>query len=371
MPDRLQCRFCGTPFEGDNAAASAQEHEQACPARLSAAESTVVSQGSGSGVPPSGPQAEAVPRPSALRNVFFNRRELRAGWRFAIYVVLLIMFGLGLTAATAWILHPSPGVFRPLSTQAFEFAMFVAAIIPAMILGRFERRSLAHYGLPAGRAFGRRFWEGCLFGLGSVTLLMFMMRGVHAFYFGHIALHGTHILKWAAFWGVFFVWVGFFEEFAFRGYTLFTLTTGMGFWPAAVLLSILFGAVHLGNPGEAWVGGLSAGLIGLFLAFSFRRTGSLWWAVGFHQAFDWGETFLYSVPNSGMNTPGHLLNSYFHGPRWLTGGTIGPEGSVLVFLLILLLFVVFDRLYRTVQFPPADAGGRSPAALVENPGLVR
>src|SRR3989442_350419 len=118
--------------------------------------------------------------------------------------------------------------------------------------------------------------------------------------------------------------VGFSEEFLFRGYALYTLSTGIGFWPAAGLLSALFGAVHLHNPGESWIGGLSAGLIGLFFCFTVRRTGSLWFAIGLHAAWDYSESFVYSVPDSGAMVPGHLLNSSFHGPRWLTGGTVGP-----------------------------------------------
>jgi hypothetical protein len=54
---------------------------------------------------------------------------------------------------------------------------------------------------------------------------------------------------------------------------------------------------------------------------------------------------LYSVPDSGGMVTGHLLNSSFHGSRWLTGGSVGPEGSVLVFVVIALMWLVFDRLY--------------------------
>ena len=98
------------------------------------------------------------------------------------------------------------------------------------------------------------------------------------------------------------------------------------------------------------MGGLAAGLIGFFFCLTLRRTGNLWFAVGFHMSFDWGETFLYSVPNSGTVEAGHLLNSSFQGPHWLTGGTVGPEGSVFVFVLIGILWVAFDRLYREVRY---------------------
>jgi hypothetical protein len=47
--------------------------------------------------------------------------------------------------------------------------------------------------------------------------------------------------------------------------------------------------------------------------------------------------------------PGHLLNSSFHGSRWLTGGSVGPEGSVLVFVVIAAAWLLFDRLYARSQ----------------------
>jgi hypothetical protein len=129
------------------------------------------------------------------------------------------------------------------------------------------------------------------------------------------------------------------------------LTAGVGFWPAAILLSLGFGALHLENPGENWVGILAAMLIGFFFCLTLRRTGNLWFAIGFHASWDWGESYLYSVPNSGWKPPGHLLHSSLQGPRWLSGGSVGPEGSVFLFVLLALLWVVFDRVYPEVKYP--------------------
>ena len=139
--------------------------------------------------------------------------------------------------------------------------------------------------------------------------------------------------------------MGFFEEFFFRGYTQFTLASGIGFWPAATVISAVFGAWHLGNKGEDIAGAASVFVIGMFFCLTLRRTGNLWFAVGLHASFDWGETFLFSVPNSGIVAPGHLLNSSFHGPVWLTGGTVGPEGSVMAFLVVALAAAVFSRVF--------------------------
>jgi membrane protease YdiL (CAAX protease family) len=146
-------------------------------------------------------------------------------------------------------------------------------------------------------------------------------------------------------WALCLLFVGLFEEFLFRGYSLFTLTTGIGFWPAAILLSLLFAGVHLQNSGEGRVGVAAVFVVGMLWCFSVRRTGSLWFAVGMHAAFDFGETFLYSVPDSGMLLPGHLSSATLQGPAWLTGGSVGPEASGFDFLLLFISFYVIHRLY--------------------------
>jgi CAAX protease family protein len=219
------------------------------------------------------------------------------------------------------------------------------------VMARIERRSFVDYALPGREAFGARFWQGVAWGFVALTVLLLLIRADHGFSFGSMALHGRPLAHYAFIWGLAFLLVGFFEEFLMRGYALFTLTTGMGFWPSALLLSAVFGAAHLGNAGESWVGGAAAGLIGLFFCFTVRRTGSLWFAIGLHAMWDYSESFIYSVPDSGAMVTGHLMNSSVHGPVWLTGGTVGPEASWLVFAVIAAMFIVFDRLHRDVRFP--------------------
>ena len=284
------------------------------------------------------------------REIFIGPHGPRSGWRFAIYLTGFLAVLFSLSFLVKWLLPHRPHAV-PAMWGFFigESEFLVSALLPALALARFERRPFGAYGLPRRDAFGKQFWTGALWGIAAITVLLLVMRGSGAFYFGGLALHGARVLKFALFWGVLFLMVGFAEEFLFRGYSLFTLTQGMGFWPAALLLSAIFGAVHLGNQGEAWIGGVAAGCIALFFCLTLRRTGALWFAVGMHASWDWGESFLYSVPDSGAVVPGHLLNSSFHGPQWLTGGTVGPEGSVLVFVLIAVMWVVFDRLYPAKQ----------------------
>jgi hypothetical protein len=231
-----------------------------------------------------------------------------------------------------------------------EAMMMLAAILPGFAMAKIEGHQFGDFGLPMRHAFGRNFWVGSLWGVGSLSVLMVSLRLSGAYEFGGVALHGPRIAKFAIYYGVLFLGTAFFEEFLMRGYSQWVLSRALNFWPAAVFLSALFGYMHKGNPGEARTGLVAAGLIGLFFCLTLRRTGDLWWAVGFHMAWDWGESFLYSVPDSGAVLPGHLLNSSIHGRDWLTGGSVGPEGSYLVFVLIGALWIVFDRLYPDAKY---------------------
>jgi len=289
-----------------------------------------------------------VRRESPFREVFIGPDGMYAGTRWLIY---LAMAGIVLLieGAIMHFVHPHAGGPVWWSMVA-EASMLLAAILPGLVMARIEGLPFGDFGLPARGAFGRNFWVGTLWGIASLTVLMLVLRAAGAFTFGSLNLHGGRILKFALYYALLFLLTGFFEEFLLRGYSQWVLTKGMNFWPAAALLSISFGAIHSANPGEAKTGLVAAGLIGFFLCLTLRRTGDLWWAVGFHMAWDWGESYLYSVPDSGAILPGHLINSSLHGPVWLTGGSVGPEGSYLAFVVIGTLWVLFDRAYPEVKY---------------------
>jgi hypothetical protein len=287
-------------------------------------------------------------QPSYAWTLFFDSNGLRAGWGLAFYAAMVYPLQ---SVASRWAGSLELGADGLWSMMLEEFGVLMAAVIPALILARVETRPWGAFGLPVRRAFGKLFWYGAVWGFASITLLLSTMYGLRLFEPGHLAIHGARIVKFAVFWGVMFLLVGFFEDFLFRGYSQFTLTRAIGFWPSAVLLSCAFGLIHLSNAGEQWPGLLAASAIGFFFCLTLRRTGNLWFAVGFHAAWDWGETFVYSVPDSGTIFPGHLLKSSFHGPRWLTGGIVGPEGSVLCFLVIAVVWVAFAKVYPEVRYP--------------------
>jgi uncharacterized protein len=301
-----------------------------------------------------------APKPH-LPSIFRNERGLRAGWRLAIYMVVFAALWVGCMILATQLLRPSREVHSPWVLLAGECVSFGVAFGAAWMMAGLEGRPVAAYGLPLRGAFGKLFWLGCLVGLCEISALMALIAAFGGYSFGEIVLHDGALVNLAASWAIFFVFVGLFEEFLFRGYTQYTLSEGIGFWPSAIVLSASFGMVHLKNPGEGWVGVVAVFAVGLVFCFALKRTGNLWFCVGMHAAFDFGETFLYSVPDSGVVFEGHLSNASLHGPRWLTGGSVGPEGTVFSFLTMGLLALAIHILFPAKPKESSEAGATSAA----------
>lgn len=284
-----------------------------------------------------------------LDRVFLNDEGLRTIWRVLLYGLFWITFSFGLDLLAAELVGFPVHPFSPQSVSREELLSFLAALGAAGAMARLEKRPVGAYGLPWEWGFGKLFWQGCLLGLVEVTALMGLIAAFGGYSFGTVSMHGLEVARWGGLWFVAFVAVGLSEEYLFRGYTQYTLARGIGFWPAAIFLSVLFGAVHLWNPGEDYVGAAGVVATGLLFALTLRRTGNLWLAVGWHATFDFGETFLYSVPNSGSVFEHHLSSATVHGPAWLTGGTVGPEGSIFSFVTMGMLAVAIHFLFPAME----------------------
>jgi len=288
------------------------------------------------------------PQPSFLKKTFVGPNGLRAFWRLLIFVGMVgSIFFLINFLVHRFRHHPAVLDFSARTVLRQDGLAFLVVLLAAAVMGHFEKRTLADYGLPLRGAFGLRFWEGIVWGFlaESATVGVLFLTGNASFQ--GFDTHGSIALYFAVMWAAAFLMVGFFEEFLFRGYPQFTLGTGIGFWPTAFLLSGLFWLGHMGNPGETWVGGLATCLAALVFCVSLRLTGNLWFAVGMHASWDWTETYFFGVADSGMPANGHLLNTSLNGSKWMTGGTVGPEGSVVELLVCLavigLLFIRFRK----------------------------
>jgi uncharacterized protein len=229
--------------------------------------------------------------------------------------------------------------------------LVIALLLASHIMARIERRRIADFGLPWRRAFCRQFGQGAAISFSSLTALLFVLWLAGAFSFGSPALHGADIWKYGALWTLPLFLSALFEDFLYRGYLLFTLTSGIGFWPAAVVTSLLMGGAHYFNPGGHGLRPLAAFLYCLATCVVIRGTGDLWMALGIHAAWSWGEVFFYGVPSSGLPDQEHLLNASFHGPTWLTGGAFGPEASWPSLALLIIWGIFFSVWLQEVKYP--------------------
>jgi hypothetical protein len=349
--------------------------------------------------------------PERLRWMLFGERGLRAGWSVAIFAALYYSFReigrifLGTIYAT---------IFPDLWKEGFSvrtailgesvplFGLIGAALVVAWIEGR--KGNLLAFNLKGSRHIFN-FIFGLLVGFAALSVLIAGLAWGGWLQFGPISLYGAGILKYGVLWAVAFLLVGLMEEGSFRCYLQFTLTRGINFWwalgaialicgylmwegdgngvwgvyamaalglipclllelfktpganfwQAAWVTSTLFGAIHTDNNGENWIGIFAAAMIGFAFCVSIWATGSAWWAIGCHAAWDWAETYFYGTADSGLAAKGHYLTTNPVGAAIWSGGADGPEGSLLVIavvLLLLLFLVVYGRWKRATVAAP-------------------
>jgi membrane protease YdiL (CAAX protease family) len=304
------------------------------------------------------------PQPSTLRRIFVGKDGLRAGWSLLIFIALMVALGFSANRI-AHKIYPSapksvtPGMEVPPSFLVIGEALpFFLVLLVTWIMSRIERRHNSVYGLGGSRKLPL-FFAGLAWGVTCLSLLVLTLWKTGLLVIDSRLLFGSEALRYGAIWLFGFLFVGLLEEYLVRGYLQYTLTRGLaglyqsifktrhsaalGFWTAAVMFSILFGLGHGSNPGESPIGLLAAGLAGFVFCFSLWRTGSLWWAIGFHASWDWGQSFLYGVADSGMMAQNHLLATHPVGKPILSGGATGPEGSIFIVAVLGLvsLIIVF------------------------------
>jgi hypothetical protein len=322
----------------------------------------------------------------------------------------LIMLGSAASLIIKKILYLKTGNFTP-ATLIITGVIEVLAILGAgVIVARIESRRIVDYNLTGSRRFVH-FLGGLAAGFAALSVLVGALAWGGWINFGPAALTGGRIFSFGALWVVAFLLTGFWEEGSFRCYLQFTVTRGINFWwalgivgglcldlmlrsigytgilafflpmisgnsiwgvyfaavlglapclwlhlkkaegsnfwQAAWVTSTLFGFVHTGNGGENWVGIFAAAIIGFVFCVSIRLTGSAWWAIGCHASWDWAESYFYGTADSGMVAQGHYLSTSPAGNVLWSGGTDGPEGSLLVLgvllLLLLALIVIYGR----------------------------
>jgi membrane protease YdiL (CAAX protease family) len=269
---------------------------------------------------------------------------------FIVFVVAQELVGDG----AGWLifrkLHWVKVAWQPWPSIVIEGIGVLSAIVATLAAAAIQRRKVRDYGFAPGGA-ARKFLAGSAWGLAAVAALVGAIAACGGFSVAGWNLHGATLLGYAAGWLMAMIVLGMSEEATFRATAMYTLGDAIGLWPAAVVTTLIFAGLHYFlKPHESVADALSVGLLGLFMAFTIIRTGSIWWAVGFHALFDYAALVVAGAPNTandgGQPLSTRLLATSFHGSAWLTGGVTGIEASWLIFPVIAVLFIGFARVYR-------------------------
>jgi hypothetical protein len=312
------------------------------------------------------------------QSILYGSFGLRALWSLLIYFAIIgaVIASVYLPGRQAPVQHEhaaaitaaNPRQPPPIAAITFdELIIFSGFFLLSWLMAIIEHRSLSVFGLGGAHPISRCL-TGAFWGFVFISLLVVTLHTFHLLAFDHRLDHSPSILYWGAVQLFFFLLVGLTEEYTLRGYLQFTLTRGMvslgnrispahartiAFWIAAVLTSALFFYLHTRNAGENWLGLLGVFLAGVVFVFALWRTGSLWWGIGFHAAWDWSQSFLYGVPDSGGLMQGRLFATHALGKPLYSGGTVGPEGSVLCIPIFLLVILVLRFTHPSLQ-PPLE-----------------
>lgn len=185
-------------------------------------------------------------------------------------------------------------------------------------------------------------------GMGFLSALIIVGSVVAVLYFSNcIAVSGFIDNKRV----VFDLLVKFFmgaliEELLFR-LILFKLTEEwLGTWVALLIQVFLFGFAHQLNENATLFTSFSVVIVGgLVYSAAYIYSRSLWLPLGLHWGWNFFQSGVFSMPNSGTPYEG-LLVTKVSGPEWLTGGPWGIEGSYVTILLCLMLGIVFILLAK-------------------------
>jgi membrane protease YdiL (CAAX protease family) len=265
-------------------------------------------------------------------------RRLRPVWRALLFVpaflVLLVVFStVALTLA---------GSERAVAD--LEFALMVggwaslsAAVVTTLLfMPLLDRRSYRTLGLWFYEGWGRELALGLVGGGALISLIVGVLVLLGQVEFGSFQLDAGGALSGLGWTVLLLLPAATFEELVFRGYPFQRLLESVGALGAVLLLSVLFGLVHLTNPSPTPLSTGNTALVGIFLALAYLKTRGLWLPIGLHFAWNFWLGFVLSLPVSGLEFSRRLVAADVGGSDWLSGGRYGPEGSLVTTGVILV-----------------------------------
>ncbi len=306
-----------------------------------------------------------LPASQTRSTLWMGRDGLRFGWAILLFVAVATVCSVCFFGIVYWLAHFTRADLSALRSgleprvrTALVVAESCGLLVATAVMAKIEGRSWLDY----GRGFGHQGRRGvALFAQGAFWGALLMAGLVGALALTHsVTIASSGRGSWPLFrsglaWAAMFLTGAFVEELLFRGYPFFRLARVRGPIRAAIAMSVWFGLAHLGNQGETVIGVLQVVSVGLVYCLSVWRSGSLWWAFGAHAAWNWTQSFVFGCSNSGLVASGQWLVSTPRGYAWLSGGTTGPEGSILSIAAMALMAWIVVRTLSSERAKAANS----------------
>jgi len=219
---------------------------------------------------------------------------------------------------------------------------FALGLSAAFLCG-LERLRFGLLGLRFDRGWLRHLGAGLAWGAGVIFAAVLTLSLTGAVDVGAFASRAPSRILFLA---LFFALSSTFEELTFRGYALVRAADSVGPVIACLASSALFGLAHLANPEATLLSSLNTALAGVLLAIARLRSRALWMPIALHFAWNFSLGPLFSFPVSGYTFGAEHDSAVAAGPRWLSGGAYGPEGSIAltaVLVVAIALLLCFPR----------------------------
>jgi uncharacterized protein len=234
--------------------------------------------------------------------------------------ILLLMMGLNADVMTSYAAEPAKAAQHIVALATAGFAVYLG------FAHFIEQRAVSELGLPG---MGKQFGAGLLIGAGLYTACELILMGL-----GIYRIDGLNPLSYMLPAIAMALSSSVFEELLFRGVLFLSVEKWFGSWVALVVSSLVFGLSHLINPQATIEGALFIAVeAGILLAAALMLTRRLWLSIGFHMAWNYTQSAIFSGIVSGNEAEQGLIRSTMKGPDWLTGGNFGVESSVLSLVL--------------------------------------
>lgn len=286
--------------------------------------------------------------------VFKNKsNEIRSGWK--ILVVFALTYGLSIIvsiilgivlgvigSATGNADYLLTGNIASIMNNELIFLVSVAlsngvSIISCIIVWRWlDKKKIREMGLTSIKSNSKEFLVGLVAGAITISIV-----SIGIICFGNVefvnSVNKPNISLSLVYGLIAFAFVGFGEEILSRGYIMSVLKQTRSKWVVLVGPALIFAMLHLANNGISILAFINLFLVGLLFAYMFMKSKNIWMPIGYHITWNYFQGYIWGFGVSGNDVQG-LYKIKNVSDNIINGGAFGPEGGLMVTIVICLTF---------------------------------